>query len=76
MRTISTGQPSTLETYRTIATFFGEDALAFIDKQIADSPNGEKEEVVADESQVLYLLANIKGMDNPPSLVPKELFEL
>ena len=60
MRTISTGEPSTLATYKKIAFFFGKEAQAFIDAQIRRAPNGADEEVIADERQVLYLLANIK----------------
>ena len=49
MLKISTGQDSTLRTYRKIATVFGDSAVQFIDKKIAESPNGENEEVLADE---------------------------
>ena len=59
MRTISTGQPATLKTYREIARFFGEKAVEYIDQKIAESPKGENEEVIAAESQVLYLLAQL-----------------
>lgn len=34
-------------------------AVAWLDKKIAESPNGEDEEVVAAESQVVYLLMQI-----------------
>lgn len=61
MRTLSDGSPATLATYRRIAVFFSSEAVAFIDKKIEESPNGEQEEVLADERQMLYLLANIKG---------------
>lgn len=63
MRKISTGEDSTLGTYRKIANIiFGEDspAVKFLDEKIAESPNGENEEVIADESQMLYLIANMK----------------
>lgn len=59
MRTISTGQPSTLKTYLGIARFFGPKAVAFIEQKIAESPSGEDEEVIADERQVLYLFAQM-----------------
>ena len=40
---------------------FGEDspAVAYLDEKIEESPNGEDEPVVQDESQVVYLLATI-----------------
>ncbi len=59
-RTLSDGSPSTLATYRKwAALLFGDKAVAFIDQKIAESPNGENEEVVADEGQMLQLLAAI-----------------
>lgn len=64
--TISTGEPSTLRTYRKMAAiFFGEDsaATAFLDEKIAESPNGADEEVVQHETQVLYLLANLSSSE-------------
>ena len=57
---LSTGEPATLGTYRKFAVLCGNEAVKFIDKRIAESPNGENEEVLADESQMLYLLANLK----------------
>jgi len=59
VQTLSDGNPSTLETYRKYAVaLYGEDseAVKFFDNKIADSPNGEKEEVIAAESQMMYLL--------------------
>ena len=58
MKTISTGEPSTLGTYRKIAlALFGEgNATKFFDDKIADSPNGEDEEVLANENQVIFNL--------------------
>jgi hypothetical protein len=37
---------------------FGADSLAvkFLDWRIAESPNGEREEVIADEGDVVFLL--------------------
>jgi hypothetical protein len=32
------------------------DAVRFLDKKITESPNGAREEVVAEESQVVHLL--------------------
>ncbi len=59
IKTISTGEPSTLGTYKKIAKFFGEAAEAFIQQKIDESTKGEDEEVIADERQMLYLLANV-----------------
>ena len=59
MKTISTGQPSTLGTYLVLCELvFGKDSsqASFIQRKINESPNGANEEVVADESQMLYLL--------------------
>lgn len=62
MRRLSTGQLSTLGNYRimTVAVF-GEDskAVEFLDKKIAESPNGEDEEVVAEESQAVAMLGRL-----------------
>ena len=48
MRTISTGEPANLETYRNIALALSlqnenSKAVKFIDKKIQESPNKEKE---------------------------------
>lgn len=62
MRKLSTGQDSTLGNYRSLSVaFFGEDseAVKFLDGKIAESPNGESEEVVANEQQMIYLLATL-----------------
>lgn len=56
MRTLSTGDPSTLGTYLRLAEIFGPKAVEFIQKKIDESPNGADEEVIADESQMLLLL--------------------
>ena len=58
---LSDGSPSTLETYRKISELlFGEKAVEFIDKKISESPNGEKEVVLADETQMLLLLSQFR----------------
>lgn len=59
MRTISTGESSNLKTYLKIAQVFGPKAVQFIENKIKESPNGEDEEVIADEQQVLMLLASM-----------------
>lgn len=59
MEKLSTGDDATLGSYLKLSTlFFGADSRAtvFIKKKIAESPDGEKEEVVADERQMVYLL--------------------
>jgi hypothetical protein len=61
IRTISTGQPSTLRTYRQIAQVIGPRAVEFIDEKARQSPNGLDEEVMADERQMLVLLASFIG---------------
>lgn len=59
MHTISTGEPSTLGTYLKIAKIFGEKAEAFIQQKIDEHEKGAEEEVIADESQMLMLLASM-----------------
>ena len=59
MQTLSTGQPSTLKTYKSLATIFGDKAVEFIQNKIDSSPNGEEEEVLAPESQMIILFSSI-----------------
>ena len=63
MRTISTGEPSNLETYRNIALALtgnkNSKAVKFIDKKIEESLNKEKEEVIADEREVIHLILTL-----------------
>ena len=63
MRTISTGEPANLETYRNIALALtgneNSKAVKFFDKKIEESPNKEKEEVIADERQMMYLILTL-----------------
>jgi hypothetical protein len=57
MNKISTGEPSTLGTYRRIALrLFGEEskAVRFFDAKITEQ--GEDEEVLSDERQVILLI--------------------
>ena len=59
---MSTGDDATLGIYRKMAVaVFGEDskAVKFLDEKIKDSPDGQNEEVIANESQMVYLLGNI-----------------
>ena len=64
MKTISTREPSNLETYRNIALALSlqnenSKAVKFIDKKIKESPNKEKEEVIADEREVIHLILTL-----------------
>ena len=64
---MSTGGDATLGNYLKMAKLvFGEDsgAVDFLNKEIAKSANGENEEVIAAESQMVYLLTeqHIKDM--------------
>lgn len=60
MNRLSTGQASTLGSYRRIAKiFFSDKAVAYLDQKIKESPNGENEEVIADETQMFHLLASM-----------------
>lgn len=68
MKYISTGQPSTLKTYREITYILGgfkeNAATRFLDKKIAKCSNGENEEVIANESQMIYMLMNMIKEEN------------
>jgi len=55
---LSTGEDSTLGTYKKWAKVFGPYAVKFIEDKIKESPNGESEEVVADEGQMMLLMAS------------------
>lgn len=62
MTKLSTGQDSTLKNWRALvkAAFGNGPALKFIDNKIKSSPNGEQEEIIADESQFLYVLGQMQ----------------
>jgi len=62
MNRLSTGDDSTLGVWKKLvtATFGSGPALDFINKKIQESPHGEQEEVLADERQFLYALANMQ----------------
>lgn len=55
---ISTGEPSTLKTYRALAAILFPKALPMLDKRIAEF--GEDEVVIQDERQMLYLFGQIE----------------
>lgn len=61
MKRLSTGDPSTLRTYKMYAQLFGDKAVTFIQNQIDEAPEGEDEIVLAAESQMLILLASMKN---------------
>jgi hypothetical protein len=74
MTNLSIGMPSTLGSYLKLCNiFFGEDSVQarFINQKIASSPNGADEEVVAEESQMMYLLVNLppEGSDEMAELL-------
>ncbi len=63
MNRISTGEISNLKTYRKVALALSgsEDsrAVKFFDERISESPNGEEEIVIADETQMIYLIMSM-----------------
>lgn len=74
MITLSTGQPSTLGSYLKLCQlFFGDESVQakFINEKIASTPNGPDEEVVVEESQMMYLLVNLPpaGSDEMQALL-------
>ena len=71
MKQLSIGIDSTLGNYRKLCVdVFGADSptVRFIDDKIATSPNADKEEVIADEIQMIYMLSALhfgtKGENN------------
>lgn len=61
MKKLSTGQASTLGTYRDNCKAFGlTKAADYFEKKIAESPNGADEEVEAEESQVMALIGALE----------------
>ena len=66
MMKLSTGQDSTLASYLKLClVIFGPASpqVKFIVDKIATSPNGAHEEVIAEESQMMYLLVNLPPVD-------------
>ena len=67
MKIISTGDKSTLATYYKLSLFFfGPESVAtkYIQKKITESPNGEDEEVIMSEQEVMNLLGSLHA---PPT---------
>ena len=78
MRILSTGQESTLGNYLKISKiFFGEDSKAteFIQFKIDNSPSGENEEVIADEEQMVNLLAQMAYIDEFGEVIEDEAIQ-
>lgn len=46
----------TLRDLRKVAPMFGKEAVLWADLKIKESPNGEDEEVLADDTQIMFLL--------------------
>lgn len=74
MMKLSTGQDSTLGSYLKLClAVFGPDSpqTKFITDKIFESPNGANEEVIAEESQMMYLLVNLppEGVDEMKALL-------
>jgi hypothetical protein len=64
---LSTGQPSTLGSYLDNCTAFGlKKAAAYFEDKIASNPNGRDEVIIADERQVMYLIAQLERMPYDP----------
>ena len=64
MKKLSTGDDATLGNYRKLASvFFGKNskAVKFLDDKITTSKNGDKEEVLTDETQMIRLLFEISS---------------
>lgn len=67
MKKLSTGADSTLGAYLalTMAVMGEGPATKYLEKKIAESPRGEEEEVIADERQMIHLLATIQFKVEP-----------
>lgn len=52
-------QIKTLKDMREVAPMFGPVAVQFVEDKILESPAGEDEEVVADDTQVMFLLLSL-----------------
>ena len=67
---ISTGEVSNLKTYRRIALaiFMNENSnvVRWFDEEIRKAPNGEYEQVVAEESKMLSFIMEMIANENRP----------
>lgn len=66
---ISTGEPSTLKTYRNLAAVLFPKALPMLDRRIEQF--GENEQVLQAETQMIYLLGQIEfgGAPEDPAVI-------
>lgn len=65
---LSTGDDSTLGNYLLLCRiYFGNESLAtkWVEEKIAAARNGEAEEVLADEAQVVNMLAQLNAKTGP-----------
>lgn len=65
---LSTGDPSTLGSYLVLCrAFFGSNSNAtkFIERKIEQSPNRDKEPVIADERQMVQMLGTLHLKEGP-----------
>jgi hypothetical protein len=64
MNTLSIGGlPSTIRSYKHLCELiFGHEhpSVKYLDKMASESPNGLDEEILADESQMVYMLCTMK----------------
>lgn len=66
MLKLSTGQDSTLENWiKNCEMVFGSEsrAVKYLKEKVKEAPNGLKEEVIVDETQLLYVLAKMEIND-------------
>jgi len=66
MKKLSTGQDSTLGNYKSLcSSFFGDDSpsLKWVNEKISKSRQGENEEIIADEEQMLAFFARVNKTD-------------
>lgn len=63
MKRLTTGEPATLGTYRKIALQLtkdeNSDAVKYFDQLIAESPNGENEEVEENETRMMIKISRL-----------------
>lgn len=63
MNTLSVGLPSTIRSYKRLCEMlFGEEhpSVKYLADLAEKSPNGLDEEILADESQMVYMLGTMK----------------
>ena len=61
MKTLTTGDPSTLGAYLKLSKLCSfSKAADYFQEKIEKSPNGDGEEVIADESQMMHLIKSLE----------------